>query len=268
MIEKIISGGQTGADRAALDVAIDCGIPHGGWIPKGREAEDGVIPSKYQMQEMPAAGYSTCIEQNITDSDGTLIVSHGEITGDSSLTIKLAIKNKRPYLHINLRKISPFRASGRIINWLYSNAIEVLNVAGPRASKDPDIYQATMELLKATLFVGVIGDEMPNQENVLHFQPQTVEEAVKFLIFGLSLKDKMRIANMVELKISTLDNLRLYIVEKFGLSAGNESLMESCRFFSKKYGIHYDIHEDDASAIIIRELRHALKKAHALRVVK
>jgi len=80
MLTKIISGGQTGADRAALDAAIDLGIPHGGWIPKGRNAEDGTLPDKYQLQEMPTASYPKRTEQNVIDSDGTLILSHGNLT--------------------------------------------------------------------------------------------------------------------------------------------------------------------------------------------
>ena len=74
MIKKIISGGQTGADRAALDVAIKLGIRHGGWIPKGRKTEDGPLSDKYQLQEMPTASYPARTEQNVIDSDGTLII--------------------------------------------------------------------------------------------------------------------------------------------------------------------------------------------------
>jgi hypothetical protein len=81
MIKKIISGGQTGADRAALDVALKFDIPHGGWIPKGRKAEDGPLPEQYQLQEMPTASYPKRTEQNVIDSDGTLIISRGKLTG-------------------------------------------------------------------------------------------------------------------------------------------------------------------------------------------
>jgi len=84
MIQKIISGGQTGADRAALDFAIKRGIPHGGWIPKGRKTEDGTLPEKYHLLEMPTGSYSKRTEKNILDSDGTLIVSHGLLTGGIS----------------------------------------------------------------------------------------------------------------------------------------------------------------------------------------
>jgi predicted Rossmann-fold nucleotide-binding protein len=80
LLSKIISGGHTGADRAALDVAMDLGIPHGGWVPKGRMAEDGTVSEKYELQEMATESYEKRTEQNVLDSDGTLILSHGKLT--------------------------------------------------------------------------------------------------------------------------------------------------------------------------------------------
>ena len=82
MLKKIISGGQTGADQAVLDIVIKLGLPHGGWIPKGRIAEAGPLPDKYRLKEMPTDSYSECIEQNVKDSKGTLIISYGKLTGD------------------------------------------------------------------------------------------------------------------------------------------------------------------------------------------
>ena len=102
MIQKIISGGQTGADRAALDVAIELGISHGGWIPKGRKTEEGPLPEKYQLQEMPTGSYQKRTQQNVIDSHGTLIISHGKLTGGSAFTRRLAKIHKRPFLHIDL----------------------------------------------------------------------------------------------------------------------------------------------------------------------
>jgi len=95
MLKKIISGGQTGAGRAALDVAIELDIPHGGWIPKGRKTEDGILPDKYRLKEMPTASYPKRTEQNIIDSGGTLIISHGKLTGGSALTQAYAEKFNR-----------------------------------------------------------------------------------------------------------------------------------------------------------------------------
>ncbi len=101
MIEKIISGGQTGADRAALDVAIKLGIPHGGWIPKCRPTENGRLPDKYKLKEMPNKSYPKRTEQNVIDSDGALIITHGKLTGVSKLTQK-HVKN---YFYKKIKKI-------------------------------------------------------------------------------------------------------------------------------------------------------------------
>lgn len=149
MVTKIISGGQTGADRAALDFAIKHNIPYGGWLPKGRITEDGTLPEKYQLQEMPTGKYSKRTEQNILDSDGTLIVSHEYLTGGSALTELLAEKHKKPCVHIDLNKLNEKEAALIIDKWLRTHRIKVLNVAGPRAGKDPKIYQATLVLLEA-----------------------------------------------------------------------------------------------------------------------
>ena len=147
-IVKIISGGQTGADRAALDFAIKHNIPHGGWIPKRRLAEDGQLPNHYQLQEMPTEEYSKRTEKNVLDSDGTVIVSHGHLTGGSALTQFFAEKHEKPCVHIDLSNLTMREASIIINNWIKWHKITTLNIAGPRGSKDPKIYKATLDLLE------------------------------------------------------------------------------------------------------------------------
>jgi hypothetical protein len=160
-IDKIISGGQTGADRAALDFAISHKIPYGGWVPKGRTTEDGTLPEKYILQEMPTGEYSKRTEQNILDSDGTLIVSHAHLTGGSGLMEYLAEKHGKPCVHIDLSKVAT-RDAALIVNiWIQRYKIKTLNVAGPRASKDPKIYQATFELLEV-VFIKKTEVEIPS----------------------------------------------------------------------------------------------------------
>ena len=153
MVTKIISGGQTGADRAALDVAIQIGISHGGWIPKGRLTENGKLQDKYHLKEMTSPNYNKRTEQNVIDSDGTLLISHGRLTGGSEYTRDMALRHGRPWLHIDLDKIESSRAVKQITAWLTEYKIKILNVAGPRASKDPAIYSATFNLLE-TVFYG------------------------------------------------------------------------------------------------------------------
>jgi hypothetical protein len=157
MIARILSGGQTGADRAALDFAIERGIPHGGWIPRGRRTEEGPLPDRYRLREMETIHYGRRTERNILDSDGTLIISRGTLTGGSSLTRRLARSHRRPLLHIDLNRASPAESGGRIRAWIRENGIRVLNVAGPRASQDPGIYRAAREVLNAAFAPGEKG---------------------------------------------------------------------------------------------------------------
>jgi Circularly permutated YpsA SLOG family len=150
MVEKIISGGQTGADRAALDFAIKHNIPHGGWVPNGRRAEDGRIPDIYELHEMPTGSYPERTEQNVIHSDGTVIISHSVLTGGSAYTAEMAKKHGRPWLHLDMEKTTVDEAVKRLRGWITDNSISVLNVTGPRESNNLDIYQATTKLLQTT----------------------------------------------------------------------------------------------------------------------
>ena len=153
MLKKIISGGQTGADRAALDAAIELGIPHGGWIPKGRRTEEGPLPDKYELKEMATPSYEERTEQNVIDADGTLIVSHGQLTDGSAFTDEMAKKHDRPCLHIDLDVIRGISAAQKIKSWILQNGVKTLNVAGPRASKDPEIHDDTIRMVKGVYYL-------------------------------------------------------------------------------------------------------------------
>ncbi|MGV8056655.1 MAG: HAD-IA family hydrolase [Smithellaceae bacterium] len=150
MITKIVSGDQTGADRAALDFAIQHNIPHGGWIPKGRLTEEGPLPYQYQLWEMKSRSYVKRTEQNVIDSDGTLIISHGKLAGGSEFTRQFAKKHNRPWMHIDLNNAAMPESAELINKWIEGNKIKTLNVAGPRASKDAAIYKGVMNLLEKT----------------------------------------------------------------------------------------------------------------------
>ena len=152
MIKKLVSGAQTGADRAALDVAMERGIPCGGWVPKGRLAEDGIIPEYYpNLEETPDVQVETRTEWNIRDSDATLILSHGPLDGGSLYTRITAEKIGKPWLHLDLNKTGMGHAVRRAKAWIASVRPHTLNIAGPRASKDPLIYEATARFLKELL---------------------------------------------------------------------------------------------------------------------
>lgn len=147
--KRIVSGGQTGVDRGALDFAIKHRYPHGGWAPAGRKAEDGCIPRKYQLTELPAAGYIKRTRRNVEDSDGTLIVTLGDLEGGTLATRKFAERQAKPCLTVQLDAVETAEAARNILDWLRTHTIETLNVAGPRESKCPGIQQKTMALLEA-----------------------------------------------------------------------------------------------------------------------
>ena len=151
-VEKIVSGGQTGADRAALDAARELGIATGGWLPRGRCAEDGPLPERYDgMAETGSADPAVRTGRNVRDSDATLIVSHGPPTGGTALTLERARALGRPYLPLDLAALDRAAATATLRAWLAERQPRVLNVAGPRASGDPAVYEATRALLLAAL---------------------------------------------------------------------------------------------------------------------
>lgn len=144
MFRKIVSGGQTGVDRAALDFALACGVEHGGWCPRGRRAEDGKLNVKYNLCETPGENYSQRTEWNVRDSDGTLIIFNRELTGGTLYTFEVAQKLGKPCIAVD---ISADGKEKEVLDWLKHNDVQVLNVAGPRSSSEPEIYAMTQGLL-------------------------------------------------------------------------------------------------------------------------
>jgi hypothetical protein len=145
MIQKVISGGQTGVDRAALDFALENGIPCGGWCPQGRKAEDGMIPPRYPLQETPSPDYKERTEWNVRDSDGTLILTWGKPTQGTAFTIEVAQRLGKPCLIIDLLS-PPFWPA--VYDWFKKYSLNILNVAGPRESKVPEIYGRALDYLE------------------------------------------------------------------------------------------------------------------------
>jgi hypothetical protein len=154
MLRKIISGGQTGADRAGLDFALDAGLEHGGYVPKGRKAEDGRIDDRYQLVELLSSSYVARTKRNVEESDGTVIFSlETELTGGSELTRSHAIQAGKPVIHIHNGGTETNRTAlltevWHLRNFVEKNGIEVLNVAGPRESKEPGVYAFTFRMLR------------------------------------------------------------------------------------------------------------------------
>lgn len=139
-INQIVSGGQTGADRAALDVAIAIGYDYGGWIPKGRLAEDGKIPITYSsLKECDSESLEVRTELNVRDSDATLILSNGQLKGGSAFTRKIAVSSGKPFKHLDLNEHSVEEAVSNIKEWIGTISGSVLNIAGPRHSEGHQI---------------------------------------------------------------------------------------------------------------------------------
>lgn len=142
-----ISGGQTGADRAALDFALSAGYAHGGWCPRTRRAEDGVIANCYQLRETPSRDYLQRTEWNVRDSDGTLVFSGTvKATGGTLRTVQFARDHAKPVLVIN-PGLDPVAAGAQVAEWVRRHGIRRLNVAGTRASKSPGIGKFTQTVL-------------------------------------------------------------------------------------------------------------------------
>ena len=136
-LARIVSGGQTGVDRAALDAALAAGLDCGGWCPAGRRAEDGVIPARYPLVETDSADYEVRTRRNVSDSDGTLIVADGPPAGGTALTVRCCEAAGRPLLVIDAAATGEDEAFERLLAFMGAGELRVLNVAGPRASESP-----------------------------------------------------------------------------------------------------------------------------------
>jgi len=150
-VVRIVSGGQTGADRGGLDAAIALGIEHGGWCPAGRVAEDGQVPRAYALRETTSAEYAVRTRANVRDSDGTVVFTRGAATGGSALTLQAARRIGKPVLHVDLAKLDGEAAAERVRGWCAQGSIAVLNVAGSRESKAQGIGDEVRRVLLRAL---------------------------------------------------------------------------------------------------------------------
>lgn len=153
-LQKIVAGGQTGVDRAALDAAMAYDVPVGGWCPKGRRAEDGSVPARYPLRETPSDAYAQRTTWNVRDSDGTLIIAPAPLEGGTALTREEAEEQGKPVLHVRPEDPVPVPM---IRAWGTENDVRALNVAGPRASEVDGIYEAARTIL-ADLLAALAAD--------------------------------------------------------------------------------------------------------------
>ncbi len=150
-LSKIISGGQTGVHRGALDAALAADFPCGGWCPSGRKAEDGPITAKYPVEELFGADYEQRTRRNVLDSDGTLILFFEELSGGTLKTFQYCEHLRRPVLKINLTNTLVDQAATEVMDFIRREQIGCLNIAGPRGSRAPDAAQITTEIVSRVL---------------------------------------------------------------------------------------------------------------------
>jgi hypothetical protein len=189
---------------------------------------------------MPTESYPARTEQNVKDSDGTLIISRGKLSAGSDYTRKMTLRHHKQLLHIDLNSYEPFDAASLIDSWIRMQNIQILNVAGPRTSKDPEIYHDVINILEQTIQILNYEDKQsdaesgPNKNRKPSKPPKTVDQAVARLFSELSFKDKSTTANMAEVELSVLHKTTgEYVRNDFGLWSGNKDLMTSCCFFAK-----------------------------------
>lgn len=269
MISKIISGGGNTIEKAVIEKAVELGVRCGGWMPRTGHA-DREFAEKFGIREVPAGSPLTDIEQNILDSDGVLLFSHG---GPDDGFAGLVRTNGVPFLHMDLKETIAFNAVKTISPWITENRIEQLYVTGRTPDEGPDLYEKVSGILEAVIYFSMMANVQggfaatpshfnPTARNDL---PENVREAVDRLVSKMALKDKTTIANMVFDELSSLmPTVGEYIREQFGLAGENGELVESCRFVAGKA----DLDADDAIMTIIAELWEELRETHKLRVVK
>jgi hypothetical protein len=273
MIKKIISGGQIGADQGALDAAIKYGIPHGGWIQKGRKTRSGILSTKYHLKEMSTASFKDRIEQNVIDSHGSVIITHGTLTGGADYCFKMAQKHDRPCLNIDLNTVSEFTAASRLNAWIKENDIEVLNVNGSRTSEDSSIYKDTMAIIESAVFLGLgkapsAGPRTDRKKDDASDEPlpapASVDEAVGQVIADMPLKDRVTIANMDRNTLESLNStLGVSIQKRIFKNDVDGKLFTSCLSVSGKDTLD----GSGAAFVIIEKLWEKLQKTHRMRII-
>jgi len=275
MIRKVISGGQEGVERAALDMARKFMMDYGGWITTWRAREDDVLVKTYRMVVLNDANYVQATEQNVLNADGVLILSRGEVTGNAALHTRLAERYDRPSMILDLDRCAAFDAVRKAESWIREYNIQILTVTGSKSGGDGNIYEVASGIFEALYQLMVIdprryaldprGTVTPADRQLDAFVqiPETVEAAVAALQSGLSFQDRTRIANMKEARLSTLmTSLGTYVKNEFRLWQGNQPLVDDCRARSAEA-------DEEPSTVIIRALwRNLQTSRQVLRIVK
>ena len=274
MLKKIISSGQTEAELAALDAAIKMGVSHGGWVPQRRPTETASLPAKYSLQEMPAHTYSECIEQNVIDSKGTLIISCGKPTGNLDFARKMTLKHRHQLLGIDLDMTNFIEAAALVHDWIQLRRIDVLYVTGSDAAVNPDVGNHTTFIVESAILLGLMNadsgpqrvhDSTGGSSGKSFDMPKTVNEAVDQIIVEMSLKDRVKLANLRREDMEPFGvTFRIFIRNRLFQKGANRDLIKSCIAVSG----NDDLNESKAAFVIIEKLWQRLKETHKLKIVK
>jgi len=274
MLKKIISSGQTEAELAALDAAIKLEVPHGGWIPKRKLTETGALPAKYRLQEMPTHTYSECIEQNVIDSKGTLILSCGKPTGNLDFAREMTLKHRHQLLGIDLDLTNFIEAASLVHDWIQLRRIDALYVTGSGAAVNPDVGNHTTFIVESAILLGlmnaapgsqIVHDSTEETSGKSFDMPKTLNEAVDQIILEMSLKDRVKLANLKREDMEPFGvTFRIFIQNRLFQKGANRDLIKSCIAASG----NDDLNESGAAFVIIEKLWERLKETHKLKIVK
>ena len=274
MLKKIISGGQTGADQAALDAAIRLGVAHGGYIPWGRMTEIGVLPSKYKLQELNTDNHFDCIEKNVKESKGTLIISAGEFNDDFEYARRLTMKHTHQLFVVDLELTTSSEAASLVYDWIQIHKIDVLYVIGPFANEYPNTDTHVTAIVEGALLLDVM--DAPSKSHITDYSiddylqklpvlPKTVDAAVDQIISDMTLDERVKMANFdkEDLQVITY-SLSIFIRNQLFRNDVNKNLFESCLAVSD----NKNLNESEAALVIIEKLWEKLRQTHRLKVVK
>jgi len=274
MLKKIISGGLTVADQAVLDAAISLGIPHGGYMPWGRITEIGRLPLKYNIKELNTDDHLYCIERNVKESTGTLIISAGELNEGSKYARKESIKHSHQVFVVDLELTPSFEATTTVYDWILTYNIDVLYIIGPFTFDYYNIDRHMTIIVEGALLLDKM--DAPQGSRVMDYSkdmyleklsvlPKTVDEAVDQIISDMSLEERVRMANFDKEELRVINySLSVFIRNQLFMKDLNRELFESCLAVSD----NKNLNESTAALVIIEKLWETLRNTYKLRVVK
>ena len=264
----------TTAASARTATSGGAGIAHGGATPRGMRNEQGPLPTTYGLVEMSALGFKNAMEQNVRQTDGTLVITRGEKTVETRFAVESALRFQRQLLHVDLSQQSSFEAASLISSWVSLQKIKEVFITGPSKAREPEIYRQVKKILETAVYLEFVKTglhpehgriEPIAQDSAPSNVPASVDAAVKRLKETLPLKDRAVLANMQPDELDHLKSgLGEYIKQNFGLYTGNSDLLQSC---AEVGGIVQPL-ADEACAVILRALWRDLQSTHKLRVIK